>query len=381
MQIAIPRELDPAEPRVAATPATVGKLVKLGATVAIEQHLGAGSSIPDAEYEKAGATIVADRAALLGKAEIVLSVRKLPVEDMARLAPGTLIAGYYEPLSNAEGIRAAVTHQLTLISLEYLPRTTRAQKMDALSSQASLAGYVAVMLAANALKKIFPMQMTPAGTLAPSKVFIIGAGVAGLQAIATAHRLGARVEAFDTRPVVKEQVQSLGARFLEIDLGETGQTAGGYAKELTPEQLAIQQEGMAVACAASDIVITTAQVFGRKAPVLLKESVVQRMAPGSVIVDLAVESGGNVEGSVCGEIVDRNGVTIIGLANLPGRVATHASQMLSQNMFNLLDEYWDKKGTKRFVLNLDDEILTGCVLVHAGDIRNPQVKEAVEKAG
>jgi NAD(P) transhydrogenase subunit alpha len=248
--------------------------------------------------------------------------------------------------------------------------------MDALSSQANLAGYVAVILAADRLPKIFPMLMTPAGTIAPARVFIIGAGVAGLQAIATARRLGARVEAFDTRAVVKEQVQSLGAKFVEIDLGETGQTAQGYAKALTPEQLEKQRQGMAKVCTQSDVIITTAQLFGRRAPMVLNQDIINQIKPGTIIVDLAVESGGNVEGSkLDDEVLTPHGVHILGIGNLPGRVAVHASQVYSANLHNLLEEYWDND-SKAFKLNLDDEIIKAALITHQGKLVNDMVKNA-----
>jgi NAD(P) transhydrogenase subunit alpha len=262
---------------------------------------------------------------------------------------------------------------ISAISMEMIPRTTRAQKMDVLSSQANLAGYVMVILAAQKLDRILPMMMTPAGTISPAKVFVIGAGVAGLQAIATAKRLGARVEAFDTRPVVAEQVQSLGAKFVEIDLGETGQTKDGYAKQLTEEQLQMQQQGMKQIISQSDIVITTAQVFGRPAPRIVTKDMVDAMKPGSVIVDMAVESGGNVEGSAPDQEVQTNGVTIIGVSNLPSIMATDASQMYSNNLFNLLTEFWDAE-EKQFKLDLEDDILKGCLITHDGSIINDNIK-------
>jgi NAD(P) transhydrogenase subunit alpha len=261
--------------------------------------------------------------------------------------------------------------------MEMIPRITRAQKMDVLSSQANLAGYVAVILAAERLDKILPMMMTPAGTISPARVFIIGVGVAGLQAIATAKRLGARVEAFDTRPVVEEQVKSLGARFVKIDLGETGQTKDGYAKALTEEQLQKQREGMAKVCALSDIVITTAQLFGRKAPVIVTENMVRGMSKGSVIVDLAVEGGGNVAGSQIDKEIDVDGVRIIGLGNLPGRVTVHASQMFSSNLYNLVEELWNAE-EKRFDLKFEDEIVKGCVITHQGEIVNEMIAKHYE---
>lgn len=232
-----------------------------------------------------------------------------------------------------------------------------------------------VILAAERLNKILPMMMTPAGTISPSRVFVIGAGVAGLQAIATAKRLGARVEAFDTRPVVKEQVESLGGKFVEIDLGETGQTSGGYANALTPEQQKMQLEGQKKVCALSDIVITTAQLFGRPAPKVVTKDMIEAMKPGSIVVDYAVESGGNVEGSVLGEEVDVNGVKIIGLANMPGRVAKNASEMYSANLHNLVLEYWNKDD-KAFTLDMEDDILQGCIVTHNGELVSEMIKNA-----
>ena len=257
--------------------------------------------------------------------------------------------------------------------MEMIPRTTLSQKMDALSSQANLAGYVAVMMAANSLDRLLPMMMTPAGTIKPARVFVIGAGVAGLQAIATAKRLGAKVTAFDTRPVVAEQVRSVGAKFLEIDLGETGETKDGYARELTPEQIEMQRQGQKAAIAESDIVITTAQVFGRKAPVLVTTDMVEAMQPGSVIVDMAAETGGNVEGSVAGQEAVVNGVTIIGQGNWPNFVSRDASQMYSSNLLNMVSEYWDEEN-KSFSLDLDNEIIKGCLITHGGAIVNETIK-------
>jgi len=259
---------------------------------------------------------------------------------------------------------------VSAISMEMIPRTTIAQKMDALSSQANLGGYVAVILAAHYSTKILPMMMTPAGTLTPARVFVIGAGVAGLQAIATAKRLGARVEAFDTRPVVEEQVKSLGARFVKIDLGDTGQTKDGYAKALSEEQLQTQRAALRKVCSQSDIVITTAQVFGRRAPLIVTADMVASMTPGSIIVDMAVETGGNVEGSTVNEVTDIGGVRIIGFGNLPGRVPVPASQMYSSNLCNLIDHFWDKDA-KTFPLNCEDDIIKGCLVTHGGRVVHP----------
>jgi NAD(P) transhydrogenase subunit alpha len=359
------------------TPDIAKKLVRLGAELQIEKGMGEPSGYADAEYEEAGATVVADRGALFSQADMLLRLRKPALEEISQMKPGCIHISYLDPFNEHGLVKAFAEHKITAISMEMIPRSTRSQKMDALSSQANLAGYIMVMLAATHLPRIFPMMMTPAGTLKPAKVFIIGAGVAGLQAIATAKRLGARVTAFDTRPVVAEQVQSLGATFLEIDLGETGQTKDGYAKELTPEQIQKQQDAQAAVIAESDVVITTAQVFGRKPPVLVPRSVVERMQPGSVIVDMAAETGGNVEGSVPNEIVDINGVTVIGKGNLPNYVCRDASVMYSSNLFNLVEDTWNEE-EKRFVLDLENDILPGCVITHDGAVINETIKNLLE---
>jgi len=372
MNLAVPKEVYPGEVRVALIPDHVAKLVKAGADVAIESGLGQTLRIGDEKYTEAGASVVADRNQLFQNADVVLRIRKPLAEEVAHMKPGCIYISLLDPFNERELIDMFVTKNISAISMEMIPRITRAQKMDVLSSQANLAGYVAVILAAERLDKILPMMMTPAGTISPARVFIIGVGVAGLQAIATAKRLGARVEAFDTRPVVEEQVKSLGARFVKIDLGETGQTKDGYAKALTEEQLQRQRDAMAKVCAASDVVITTAQLFGRKAPLIVTADMIAAMQPGSVIVDLAVESGGNVAGSSPGKETLQNGVCIIGLTNLPGRVAVHASQMFSANLFSFIDEFWSSI-EKRFVLNFEDEILKGCVITHGGEIVNAQI--------
>jgi len=374
MIIGIPKETLTTEQRVAFIPSSVDRLVKKGAEIIIETGLGTSIGIADEEYKKAGASIESNRQKLLSCADIILRLRKPPVEEISQLKKGSIHISFLDPFNEKALVQALAQNQISAFSMEMIPRTTRAQKMDALSSQANLAGYVTVVLAADRLPKIFPMLMTPAGTIAPARVFIIGAGVAGLQAIATAKRLGARVEAFDTRSVVKEQVQSLGAKFVEIDLGETGQTAQGYAKALTPEQLEKQRQGMAKVCAQSDVIITTAQLFGRKAPVVLSKDIIAQMKPGTIIVDMAVESGGNVEGSKLNEeVVTSNGVRILGMGNLPGRVAVHASQVYSTNLHNLLEEYWDKD-SKSFKINPEDEIIKGALITHQGAIVNEMVK-------
>ena len=379
MRLAIPRETHPGENRASVTPETVKKLVRLGADIAIEAGAGAGAGFSDEAYAAEGASIEADRDALLGGADMVLRLRKPDHAEVAKLKQGCIHVSYLDPFNEHDLIREFAAKHITAVSMEMIPRSTRSQKMDALSSRANLAGYMAVMLAATRLPRIFPMMMTPAGTLKPAKVFIIGAGVAGLQAIATAKRLGARVTAFDTRPVVAEQVQSLGGKFLEIDLGDTGQTKDGYARELTPEQVDLQRQAQKAVIAESDVVITTAQVFGRKPPVLVTEDMVAGMAPGSVVVDMAAETGGNVEGSVPNEVVDVGGVTIIGTGNLSNLVARDATQMYASNMFNLVEDTWDKEA-KSFVLDLENDILPGCVITHDGAVVHPTIKEIIEGA-
>ena len=373
MVIGIPRELQPGEQRAAMIPASIQKLVRAGAQVVIESGLGLGAGHSDEDYATAGAHVTHDRAALLAQSELVLRLHKPPVAEIAQLKRGAIHISYLDPFNEPGLIDAFVSAGVTAISMEMIPRTTRSQKMDALSSQANLAGYVMVLLAAARLPRILPMMMTPAGTLKPANVFVIGAGVAGLQAIATAKRLGAKVVAFNTRSVVAEQVQSVGAKFLEIDLGETGQTKDGYAVQLTPEQLEKQKQGQAKQISESDLVITTAQVFGRKPPVLVTRDMLAGMRPGSVIVDMAAETGGNVEGSVAGETVVVNGVTIIGNGNWANCVPRDASQMYSSNLLNLIEEFWHKED-KRLALNFEDDILQGCVITHEGMIVNQTIK-------
>jgi NAD(P) transhydrogenase subunit alpha len=372
MNIAVPKEVHEGETRVSMIPEHVAKLVQAGADVSIESGLGQSLRIVDDEYIKAGASAIPDRNALIQNADMVLRIRKPAAQEIEMMKPGCIYISLLDPFNERELIDQFIARGVSAISMEMIPRITRAQKMDVLSSQANLAGYAAVIIATERLDKILPMMMTPAGTIAPARTFVIGVGVAGLQAIATAKRLGARVEAFDTRPVVEEQVKSLGARFVKIDLGDTGQTKDGYAKALTEEQLQKQREGMAKVCASADIVITTAQLFGRPAPLIVTAEMVSGMQPGSVIVDLAVESGGNVAGSQVGQEVDVNGVRIIGLANLPGQVAVNASQMFSSNLYNLVEESWNTD-EKKFELNFEDEIIKGCVITHGGQIVNEMI--------
>ncbi len=373
MQIAVPAENHEGERRVALVPESVKKLSKVGIAIAVESGLGLKAGFSDEDYTEAGATISSNRQELMASGDIVLRVRKPTLEEITSIKKGAVHVSYLDPYNENETVDALASQGVSAISMEMIPRTTRAQKMDALSSQANLAGYVMVILAAQKLDRILPMMMTPAGTISPAKVFVIGAGVAGLQAIATAKRLGARVEAFDTRPIVAEQVQSLGAKFVDIDLGETGQTKDGYAKELTAEQLEMQRQGMKEVISQSDIVITTAQVFGRPAPRIVTQDMIDAMKQGGVIVDMAVDSGGNVEGSNSDETVEVNGVSIIGVSNLPAEVCSDASQMYSANLFNLVSEFWDEE-EKAFNLNLEDDILKGCVITHEGGIVNEAIK-------
>ena len=374
MNIVVPKEVHPGETRVALIPNHIASLVKMGAQITVEPGSGRTLNISDEDYAKAGASLETDRSNLFQAADMVLRIRKPAMDEVALLREDSIYVSLLDPFNEKELIEALQNKGVASISMEMIPRITRAQKMDALSSQSNLAGYVAVIVAAERLDKIFPMMMTPAGTIAPARVFVIGVGIAGLQAIATAKRLGARVDAFDTRPVVEEQVKSLGARFVKVDLGETGQTKDGYAKALTDEQLQKQREQMAKVCAASDVVITAAQVFGRKAPLIITADMIQGMSKGSVLVDLAVETGGNVAGSQPGQEVDVNGVRIIGLANLPGEVAVNASQMFSANLFALVDEFWNQE-EKRFHLDFEDEIIQGCVLTHKGEITNEMIRK------
>ena len=372
MLIAVLKETTGNERRVALTPEFAKKLIQLGAQVSVESGAGKGAGHSDADYQAVGAEIASDVAALTASADIIPRVHRPSAEQLRHYRQDAISISFLDPFNEQALIETMASEGVTAVSMEMIPRTTRSQKMDALSSQANLAGYVMVLKAITALDSILPMMMTPAGTIKPSKVFVIGAGVAGLQAIATAKRLGARVEAFDTRPVVEEQVKSLGGKFVKIDLGETGQTGGGYAKALTPEQIARQQAGMAKICAQADIVIATAKVFGRPAPRLVTKAMLDGMKPGSVVVDIAVESGGNVESSRPGEdVVTPNGITIIGHPCLEGTVAHHATQVLAANFAAWVTHFWDEK-QKTLRLDPPDEILQGCLLTRGGAVVHPQ---------
>lgn len=370
--LGFPAELKTQEKRCAVLPVNVKAYKLLGVSVQVQAGIGEHIHVSDEEYIAAGAEVVTSRVELLANADIVPSLHKLNADELSGLKPNALIASYLDPFNEREFVAKLCEKNITSISMEMIPRISRCQKMDALSSQASLAGYVMVMQAVNHLNSVLPMMMTPAGTLKPAKVFVIGAGVAGLQAIATAKRLGASVTAFDTRSVVAEQVQSLGAKFLEIDLGQTGETGQGYAQALTPEQMQIQQTEQAKCIADSDIVITTAQLFGRKPPVLIDAKTIATMKPGSVIVDMAAENGGNVEGSVESEIVVQTGVTIIGTGYWANGVAKHATQMYANNLQNLISEFWSKDDNK-FKVDIEDEVQSGCIITHQGQVTNSMI--------
>lgn len=373
MKVGVPKESAPGERRVALVPDTVSRLVKSGLEVAVERGAGADSSFPDAAYEQAGASLV-DRDAALG-ADLVAKVQKPTEEEIALLREGAVLVSFLQPLNSPDLVRALARRRVTAFGMEAIPRVTRAQPMDALSSQTTVSGYKAVLMAAAALPKFLPMLTTAAGTIPPAKVFVIGAGVAGLQAIATARRLGAVVEAFDTRPVVKEQVQSLGGKFLEIDLGEQGEAAGGYARELSEEAQQKQRELMRKAVRDNDIVITTALVPGRRAPLLVTEDMVKEMRPGSVIVDLASEMGGNCEVTEPGGTVVKHGVTVIGETNVPSTMPFHASQMYSRNVASLLG-LLVKDG--QLSLDFEDEIVKGTCITHEGLVVHAGAKASVE---
>ncbi|MEA5595070.1 Re/Si-specific NAD(P)(+) transhydrogenase subunit alpha [Rivularia sp. UHCC 0363] len=380
MRIAVAKEIEARERRVALIPDVVSKLVKQGFEVWIESGAGEKALFSDSDYEAAGATVISDTASLWSEADILLKVsppqqREDGSSEVDLLKEGSILMGFLNPLGNPSLIEQLTQRKVTAFSMEMIPRSTRAQSMDALSSQASIAGYKAVLIAAEALPKYFPMLTTAAGTIAPAKVFVMGAGVAGLQAIATARRLGAVVEAFDIRPAVKEEVQSLGAKFVEVKLDEETATAGGYAKEISEESKKRTQEAVTERVKNADVVITTAQVPGRKAPRLVTEEMIAQMKPGSVIVDLAADQGGNAAYTEPGGNVVKNGVTIIGPINLPSSVPVHASQLYSKNLVSLMNLLVKDKA-----LNLDfaDDIVDAACVTHNGEIRNQRVKDALQ---
>lgn len=347
-------------------PNSIKPLKDMGIEIFFERGLGEGIDVSDEEMQKNGAQ-PASREDCLSRSDVIFSSEPISSDEIARIKKNALVVGLLEPFSEKEQLHNFAKANVSALSMEFIPRITKAQKMDVLSSQSNLAGYVSVIESAKHLKSALPMMMTAAGTLKPATVFVIGVGVAGLQAIATAKRLGAKVEAFDTRPVVEEQVKSLGAKFVKIDLGDTGQTEQGYAQELTEEQIKKQKDLQSEVCSKSDIVITTAQLFGRPAPRLIDSATIKKMKPGSVIFDMAVESGGNVEGSVPDEIVETNGVKIIGLTNLASYVADHASYALSNNLVNFITDFYDQE-KKSMNLDMSDEIISSALLVQNGEV-------------
>ncbi len=371
MHIGIPAEIRGGESRVAATPETVKKFTAKGFHVVLVQSgAGAGASIPDEAYEAAGASIVSNAAELYGQSQIVLKVRGPESGELAMMGRDAVLLGLLSP-HQADGIEALARHGLTAFAMEKLPRISRAQSMDVLSSQANIAGYKAVLMAANVYQKFFPMLMTAAGTVKAARVLVLGAGVAGLQAIATAKRLGAVIEAFDVRPVAKEQVESLGAKFIEVPLSEEekaqAETAGGYAREMSDDYKRRQGELVHQRAAAADIIITTALIPGRPAPVLITEETVRAMKPGSVIVDMAVEAGGNCPLSELDKIVVKHGVHLIGIANLPGLVAADSSALYARNLMNFLNLMLDANSGE-FKINREDEVIGGTLVCAGGEV-------------
>jgi NAD(P) transhydrogenase subunit alpha len=373
MKIGVPKETADGERRVALVPEVVAKLVGQNHQVTVERGAGAGALIPDQQYEQAGAQLIDDAAAPFA-AEIVLKVAPPTAAETARLGPGSVLIGFLQPLTNGPGITAIARTGATSFALEAVPRISRAQSMDALSSQANIGGYRAALIGAQELGRYYPMLMTAAGTIRPATVLVLGAGVAGLQAIATARRLGAVVQGFDVRAAVKEQVESLGAKFLEFDLGGDLEGSGGYAKELTAEQQARQQELMAEAIGKVDVVITTALVPGRRAPILVTKEAVMKMKPGSVIVDLAGEAGGNCELSKPGETVIEHNVKILAPLNLPSTLAEHASAMYARNVQALLGLMIDDEGQLK--LDFEDEVIAGACITRGGEIVHEGAKAA-----
>ncbi|MGJ4903226.1 Re/Si-specific NAD(P)(+) transhydrogenase subunit alpha [Bradyrhizobium sp. HKCCYLRH2060] len=369
MKIAVAKEIDPLEPRVAASPDTVKKFKALGAEIAVEPGAGIKSGLPDSEFTAAGATVSADA---LKDADIIIKVKRPEASELANYRRGALVFAIMDPYGNDAALKAMADAGIASFAMELMPRITRAQVMDVLSSQANLAGYRAVIEGAEAFGRAFPMMMTAAGTVPATKVFVMGVGVAGLQAIATARRLGAMVSATDVRPATKEQVESLGAKFLAVEDEEfkNAQTAGGYAKEMSKEYQAKQAALTAEHIKKQDVIITTALIPGRPAPRLVTMEMVKSMRPGSVLVDLAVERGGNVEGVKLGETVEIDGVKIIGYPNLAGRVAASASGLYARNLFSFIETMIDKK-EKTLAVNWDDELVKATALTKDGAIVHP----------
>ena len=375
MKIGVPKETAEGERRVALVPDVIKALTDKGIEVAVEPGAGEGASHPDSEYTDAGAKVGDD----VWAADVLLKVDPPTDEELGRLRQRQVLIGFLEPLTNPALARALAEKGVTSFAMESIPRITRAQSMDALSSQANLGGYMAVLIAARESGKLFPMMTTAAGTIPPAKVLVLGAGVAGLQAIATAKRLGGVVTGFDVRSVVKEQVQSLGGRFLEVEAVKDAEGEGGYARPLTDEENERLRGELAEAAKRQDVIITTAQIPGRPAPLLITADAIRGMAPSSVIIDLAAETGGNVEGSKPGETVEENGVKIIGPANLPSQMAPNASALYAKNLQNLVELMVDDEGALK--IDFDDEIIAGACLTKDGEIVNERAKEAADMRG
>ena len=378
MNVVIPKETLDNESRVAATPGSIKELVKAGLSVMVETQAGIKSHISDTDYKDAGASIIESKEELLSKADIVLKVLPPTLDQIVLLQPKSIVVSFCQTTRDIDTVKALKEQSVTGFSMHLIPRTTLAQKMDALSSQANIAGYKAILLAASKLGVYMPLLMTAAGTIRPAKVLVLGAGVAGLQAIATAKRLGAQVEAFDVRPIVKEQVESLGAKFIEVDSSndDEGVGDGGYAKETSEDYKNRQQKLIHDHISKSDIVVTTALIPGKPAPNLIPESMVNSMKPGSIIMDLASENGGNCELTKKDEIIMHNGVTIDGSSNIPGSMPVHASELYAKNITAFLT-YMIEDGELK--LNLDDEIISGSMYTHLGEITHEPTQEAIKR--
>ncbi len=379
MLVAIPKEIHPGENRVALIPSFITSLTKVGFKVQVEAGAGVGCFYADKAYEDAGATIAPNAEALYSSADILFKVRPPEPSEVGFLREGTTLVCLMDAFLRLDLMEQLAAKRINGFGLEFVPRITRAQSMDVLSSMAAIAGYRAVIEAAELLPKYFPMLMTSAGTITPAKVFVIGAGVAGLMAIATAKRLGAVVEAYDTRPAVKEQVESVGAKFVEFDLETEGtEDSGGYAKAQSDDFYTKQQEQMKAKVAAVDVVITTAAIPGKQAPVLITDDMLQAMQPGSIIIDLAAERGGNTEGAEAGKVVEKYGVRIVGTTDYPSRSAVHASQLFAKNittfLLNMVKE-------NEFSIDLEDEIVKGALLVHDGQVVHEMIKPLMAQKG
>lgn len=384
MKIGIPKESAPGETRVALVPSLVSSLTREKHEVFIEAGAGIASSFPDAEYEQAGARIIPDTISLYQAVQTILKVQPpqfhagLQKDEAELLQEGSTYIGFLAPVSNPDIVNIFVHRRITSFAMEYVPRISRAQSMDALSSMATVAGYKSVLLAASSLQKLFPLLMTAAGTLSPAIVLVLGAGVAGLQAIATARRLGAKVEAFDPRPAVRDQVRSLGAAFIDMPIIEPTETAGGYAREQSAEFLKTEQDVISKRLPIVDVVISTAQVFGKRPPVLITTEMLKLMRPGSVIVDLAAEQGGNCELTQPGKTVEHSGVAILGPVNLPASLPTHASQLYAKNISNLILHLYQKGATRP---DPSDEIVKGCMITDNGGIVSDAVRQLLVEKG